>query len=136
MYLFYKEFHCQNSFKLVIKSNLVHFWNTAVVLSSINFQNLIAGSLFGSVFGLFLVCTLSSIGVSACYLLSKVCGVETFLMNYFPSVLTSSKTTVGNLVSKTSHFINNINFNLDDNFLHDAIVFRLKTTNTNFGTCY
>ncbi|KAF0761008.1 transmembrane protein 41A-like [Aphis craccivora] len=73
------------------------------VLSAITFQNLIAGSLFGSGLGLLLVCTLSSIGVSACYLLSKVCGVETFLMNYFPSTLRSSKNTVGNLVQNNKH---------------------------------
>lgn len=65
--------------------------------------NLIAGSLFGSGLGLLLVCTLSSIGVSACYLLSKVCGVETFLMNYFPGTLRSSKNTVGNLVQNNKH---------------------------------
>jgi len=65
--------------------------------------NLIAGSLFGSGLGLLLVCTLSSIGVSACYLLSKVCGVETFLMNYFPNALSSSKNTMGNLVQNNKH---------------------------------
>ncbi|XP_060837123.1 transmembrane protein 41A-like isoform X2 [Rhopalosiphum padi] len=65
--------------------------------------NLIAGSLFGSSLGLLLVSTLSSIGVTACYLLSKVCGVETFLMNYFPGTLTSSKNTVGNLVQNNKH---------------------------------
>ncbi|CAH1709816.1 unnamed protein product [Aphis gossypii] len=57
--------------------------------------NLIAGSLFGSGLGLLLVCTLSSIGVSACYLLSKVCGVETFLMNYFPGTLKLVKKNCG-----------------------------------------
>lgn len=59
-----------------------------------------AGSLFGSTIGFLLVCTLSSIGVSACYLLSKFCGIETLIMNYLPSQLTSSKKTLENLVSK------------------------------------
>lgn len=59
-----------------------------------------AGSLFGSGIGFLLICTLSSIGVSACYLLSKLCAVETVIMNYLPSQLTSSKTNLENLVSK------------------------------------
>lgn len=59
-----------------------------------------AGSLFGSGVGFLLVCTLSSIGVSACYLLSKICGVEKLIVNYLPHQLTSSKISLENLVSR------------------------------------
>lgn len=59
-----------------------------------------AGSLFGSTTGLLIVCTLSSLGVSTCYLLSKICGIETLILNYFPRQLTSSKIALENLVSK------------------------------------
>lgn len=60
-----------------------------------------AGSLFGSGMGFLLVCTLSSIGVSACYLMSKMCGIEMLIMNYLPSQITSSKITLENLVRNT-----------------------------------
>lgn len=60
-----------------------------------------AGSLFGSRNGLLLVCILSSLGVSACYLLSRICGIEALILNYFPRQLTSSKIALENLVSKT-----------------------------------
>lgn len=59
-----------------------------------------AGSLFGSTVGLLLVCTLSSLGVSSCYLLSKMCGIEMLIVNYLPKQLTLSKTSLENLVSK------------------------------------
>lgn len=74
---------------------------TVVLLShKLYFQNLIAGSLFGSGVGFLLVCTLSSIGVSACYLLSKLCNIETIIVNYFPNRLISSKIALENLVSE------------------------------------
>lgn len=62
-----------------------------------------AGSLFGSGVGFLLVCTLSSVGVSACYLLSKLCGIETLIVNYSPSQIISSKTTLENLVSAINY---------------------------------
>lgn len=65
-----------------------------------------AGSLFGSSIGFLLVCTLSSIGVSACYLLSKFCDFEMLIVNYLPSQLTSSKITLENLVSKNQSVLN------------------------------
>lgn len=58
-----------------------------------------AGSLFGSTMGLLLICTLSTIGVSICYLLSKICGIEKVISNYLPNQLVTSKISLENLVS-------------------------------------
>ncbi|XP_025421675.1 transmembrane protein 41A-like [Sipha flava] len=84
---------------LVLFSSVYIFKQTFCIPGSI-ILNVMAGSLFGSSIGFLLVCTLSSIGVSACYLLSKLCAIETVIMNYLPSQLTSSKTTLENLVEK------------------------------------
>ncbi|KAL4112739.1 hypothetical protein QTP88_016474 [Uroleucon formosanum] len=98
-----RKHYDNNYLYMLILFSTVYIIKQAFCIPGSIILNLIAGSLFGSVLGLLLVCTLSSIGVSACYLLSKVCGIETFLMNYFPSVLTSWKTTVGNLVKNNEH---------------------------------
>lgn len=104
VYIFKQTFCIPGSVILVC---IYYVFNRFTLLSTVvllfhklYLQNLIAGSLFGSVVGFLLVCTLSSIGVSACYLLSKLCSIETLIVNYFPKRLISSKIAIENLVSE------------------------------------
>jgi len=96
----FKQYYNSNSlYTLTLFSSIYIFKQTFCIPGSF-ILNIIAGSLFGSSIGLLLVCTLSSIGVCACYLLSKICGLESLIVNYFPRQLISSKSTLENLIQK------------------------------------
>lgn len=99
VYIIKQAFCIPGSFILVSYNiNKTSIFNSYKIIN--HFQNIIAGSVFGASIGFLLVCTLSSIGVSACYFISKLCNLEKLLEKYFPSKLTSAKNTLEYLVSK------------------------------------
>jgi len=59
------------------------FKQTFAVPGSV-FLNVLAGAIFGPVLGFLLCCTLTAVGASLCYLLSRAVGKEV-AMNYFPA---------------------------------------------------
>ncbi|XP_050422813.1 transmembrane protein 41A-like isoform X2 [Adelges cooleyi] len=84
---------------LTLYSSIYIFKQTFCIPGSI-ILNVLAGSLFGTGYGFLLVCILSSIGVSACYCMSKLCGLEEVITQFLPSQLTSAKISLENLVKK------------------------------------
>lgn len=102
IYIFKQMFCIPGSLILVSTIKIILYSYYSFIVSKMyDFQNVMAGSLFGSSIGLLLVCTLSSLGVAACYLLSKICGIESLIVNYFPSRLAAYKISLENLVSET-----------------------------------
>ncbi|KAE8580379.1 hypothetical protein XENTR_v10024405 [Xenopus tropicalis] len=83
-----------------------YLYKQSFAIPGSSFLNLLGGALFGPWLGLFLCCTLTSIGATFCYLLSHAFGKKMVLM-YFPDKVSTlqNKVTVpqarGRLISIT-----------------------------------
>ncbi|XP_044160212.1 transmembrane protein 41A [Bufo gargarizans] len=60
-----------------------YLYKQSFAIPGSSFLNLLAGALFGPWMGLFLCCTLTSLGATFCYLLSQAFGKQIVIM-YFP----------------------------------------------------
>ncbi|XP_050537611.1 transmembrane protein 41A-like isoform X2 [Daktulosphaira vitifoliae] len=98
-----KVYYEKNFFYVLILFCSIYIFKQTFCIPGSVILNVLAGSLFGSIYGFLLVCILSSIGVSSCYLLSKICCIEEVLIKFLPSQLRSSKTTLENLVSNNKN---------------------------------
>lgn len=76
----YKNNHAV--YVLVLFSSAYLYKQTFAIPGSV-FLNVLSGALFGVCGGFLLTCTLSALGASQCYMLSKLCG-QHYLECYFP----------------------------------------------------
>lgn len=96
----FKQYYNTNYLYILTLFSSIYIFKQMFCIPGSLILNVMAGSLFGSSIGLLLVCTLSSLGVAACYLLSKICDIESLIVNYFPSRLAAYKISLENLVQK------------------------------------
>ncbi|XP_053554718.1 transmembrane protein 41A [Bombina bombina] len=78
--LYYKREH--QSYVLLLFCSAYLYKQTFAIPGS-SFLNMLGGALFGPWLGLFLCCTLTSLGATCCYLLSQAFGKQ-IVVQYFP----------------------------------------------------
>ncbi|VVC33566.1 Hypothetical protein CINCED_3A013578 [Cinara cedri] len=96
-----KLYYTSNYFIVLMLFSSVYIFKQSFCIPGSFILNLIAGSLFGTSIGFILVCTLSSIGVSMCYVISKICGFEKLLNEFFSTgYIAKIKSSLENLIQK------------------------------------
>lgn len=70
-----------------------YVYKQALAIPGSVFLNILAGAIFGVVGGFCLVCLLTAVGASCCYLLSKYFGKK-YIQSYFPHRIAAFQTTI------------------------------------------
>lgn len=87
---FYKREH--QTYVLLLFCS-AYLYKQCFAIPGSSFLNMLAGALFGPSLGLFLCCTLTSLGATCCYLLSDAFGKQ-FVVYYFPEKVAVLQTKV------------------------------------------